>query len=259
MKCLSWKLVTAVILLLAAGPAFADWTTVYSTDFSSDPGWTVDPTDPNPNHSDLQWDSATNTFHGHQVNWQGTYAYVPITGFDSSQSWRLQFDTKMNSCGWSSGWTFGLFDSGLQYPWGPTTNMSAVDSGYGVALTISSNSQASYSPFWSTGTWYHNVMAYDAVSQLLTLDSVDRVTGNSLASLSISVALPADRTNLGLSLKHVKNASSGVSSDATVDYNLDNVRLEVRSATPSVPAPGAMALGTLGLALVGWTRRRIAH
>jgi hypothetical protein len=96
-------LVVGTLATLCPTVSKADpWVTIYSEDFSSDPGWTTD--DP----AKLRWEPATERYHGTQINTEGTYAYKSISGFDPNRSWRLEFDTTINSCGWSAGRSVGL-------------------------------------------------------------------------------------------------------------------------------------------------------
>jgi hypothetical protein len=213
---------------------------VYSTDFSSAPGWTTD--DP----TKLQWDAGSGTFHGVQVNREGTYAYVNLPSFDPNQSWRLDFDHIINDDQWSAGLTIGLFDGRLKYPLGAGVDMSIGDSGNVTALWESGpNPQGSPSPGWSTGMWYHDTMEYDASSELLSLAVTIRSTGASFMNLSTYVAsFPTDMTFLGVSRLHMKGGIPGAADWATVDYNLDNVSLA------QVPEPTSLLLvGFAGLLL----------
>lgn len=204
------------------------WEPVYRTDFSFNPNWTTD--DP----TKLQWDSSTGTFHGTQVNTQGTYAYTNIAGFDPTKAWRLDFDTIINSDDWSAGLTFGLFGSSLLYPYGAIVDRGIGDGGHGISLNTSSSIQVKYSPSWSTGVWYHNELEYNPGSGQLAVNITNQATGSSFMNMSVPVSsFPSDMTNLGVSRLHIKGASSGLSPLATVDYNLDNVTLSMMEVKPT--------------------------
>jgi len=213
------------------------WTPIYQEDFSSDPGWTTD--DP----AKLGWDQATQTFHGVQVNTEGTFAYTNISSFDPASSWRLEFDARMNSDGWSAGMDFGLFDPGLSISAGSASIHQGIgDGGRGIALYgYGPVAGAIFNPAWSFGTWYHHIMEYDANTNLLTLQMTERATGSTFMDLSITPApFPADMTRLGVSRLHMKNATAGVNPAATADYNLDNISLSV------IPEPATLLLCLLG-------------
>jgi hypothetical protein len=222
---------------------------LYEEDFSSDPGWTTD------DAAKLGRDAGTNTFHGIQVNGEHTSAYEKIVGFDPNQSWRLEFDHKMNSAGWSAGLTFGLFDSSLWLGPGAAFDQGVSDGGRYTTFTGNFNQTGIYSPAWAAGVWYRSIMEYDAVADQLTLNVTDRSSGSSLWSLSLNVAsFGSDMTYLGVSRRH---AGAGTSSSATADYNLDNIRL---SGGNVVPEPSSLIVWSLiGLSLAGirgWRRRR---
>ena len=223
---------------------------LYEEDFSSDPGWTTD--DP----AKLRWDAGSNTFHGTQVNGEGTSAYKNIVGFDPNQSWRLEFDHRTNSASWSAGLLFGLFDSSLWMGPGATLHQSVVGGGNVTGLTGNFDQTSIYSPAWATGVWYHNTMEYDAGADQLTLNTTDRSSGSSLWSLSLNVpSFGSDMTYLGVSLKH---AGAGTSASATVDYNLDNIRLSAGNVVPEPSSLIIWSLISLSFVGIGWRRRRRA-
>lgn len=216
---------------------------VYREDFSSDPGWTSD--DP----AKLRWDSLSGTFHGTQVNTEGTYAYINIPGFDPNQSWQLEWDHIINSDQWSAGLTLGLFDDQVRFPFGAGLDMSIADFGHGTGLMAYGWEQGLFSPAWSEGVWYHNSVAYDADSHQLTLVVTVRSTSTVLVMQSHTVpSLPTTMTRFGVSRVHIKNTGPGANPFATVDYNLDNITLyqqpfdsdgdgipDVQDACPNTP------------------------
>ena len=139
-----------------------------------------------------------------------------------NKSWNLQFNVRINSCDWSAGLDFGLFDSRLSYPWGAIEDQSVADGGNGTALVTEGVGAGVYSPAWTTGTWYHSVMKYDTTTNQVTLTVTNRSTGSLLQSQSQTVtSFPAATTYLGVSRVHANNVNLG----ETVNYNLDNVVL----------------------------------
>jgi hypothetical protein len=229
----------ATLIVTTSGLIAADWQVVYQTDFSSNPGWTTD--DP----AKLSWDSATGTFHGTQVNTEGTYAVKQITGIDNSKAWRLEFDSKINTNQWSAGLTLGLFDSRLQYPYGHISDMGQSDGGQCTALVSSPASTWTNSPAWTTGTWYHTVMEYNPSVQQITSNVFTRSTGELFLSLTTGGVLFSGEANyLGVSRLHMKNNAPGAWGGATVDYNIDNITVQ------QIPEPATLLLlGLGGLAL----------
>jgi hypothetical protein len=240
-----------VLAMLATSASAYQWQTVYQTDFSSDPGWTTD------DSAKLGIDTASGTFHGIQVNTEGTYAYIPVSGFDPNKTWSLSYDLAINSCGWSAGATFGLFDNTLKYPNGAISDQSIGDMGHGTSLESKSTSVWTFSPNWSTGVWYHGEMLYDAATAQLSLIVSDRSTGTPIWNLSSQVTpFTSDVINLGVSRLHIKNTGGGASPSATVNYNLDNVVL-----SQAVPEPSTLILlgmGAISLIFV-WRRRNRAN
>lgn len=193
---------------------------LYSEDFSCNPGWNTD--DP----AKLRWDSAAGVFHGTQVNTEGTSACINLPGFNPNGYWRLEWDHRINSDQWSAGLTIGLFDASLSYGHGAGADISIADGGNFTAMFSPSGSPSSNSPSWSAGTWYRNVLEYNAGSNLLALTVTVRSNGADFMKLTTTTpSLPTDTTRLGVSRLHMKNTGPGASPSATVDYNLDNIRL----------------------------------
>jgi hypothetical protein len=195
--------------------------TVYSQDFTSDPGMTTD------NPAKLHWDSTTKTFHGTAVNTEGSYAYVDLPNFNPNKAWRLEWDHRINSADWSSGFTFGLLDSRLSYPFGAGLDMSIADSGAGTGVWGNGSAvPETFSPAWATGTWYHSTLEFDPSTHQLSLSIVNVAAGTLFMSSSMPAdSFPADMTRLGVTRVNVKGNPPGLSPSATVDYELDNIKL----------------------------------
>jgi hypothetical protein len=198
----------------------SDRALIYGQSFASDTGWTTD--DP----VKLGWDSGTGTFRGTQVNTEGTYAYTNLPTFNPNESWRLKWDHLIISDDWSAGLTFGFFDSRLLYPFAVGMDMSIGDMGHGTALISFGTADSTFSPAWSSGVWYRNVLEYDAATHQLTLAVRFRENGAVFTTRSATVSsFPEDMTRLGVSRLMMKGSPPGASPWASVDYRLDNVSL----------------------------------
>lgn len=218
---------------------------IYAQDFSSDPGWITD--DP----TKLHCDAASGTFHGTQVNSEGTYAYVQLPSFNPNNAWRLEWDHRINSDQWSAGLTFGLMDSRLSYPYGAGLDMGIAGPGPGMSMWCGdATPPGTFDPPWSVGTWYHSVLAWDPLTQQLTLDVTNRDAGTLYMNLNAAVtSFPADMTRLGVTRVWVRNNPSGTSPSATVDYDLDNIRFYASEAAPVLLAPLPATTASLGSSL----------
>jgi hypothetical protein len=236
-------LVAASLFAMCAANAIAEqWQQVYPT--GNDLDWVI--SDPAKIHC------GSGTVDGVQVNTEGTYAYIPIPDFDPNKTWKLAYDLRINSCDWSAGVTFGLFDNTLKYPHGAIADQFITDGGAGISLLSETTNNWTYSPSWSQGSWYKGSMTYDAPTSTLSLTLSDRDSGAELWHLSSPIQpFPSDVKNLGVSRLHMKDTGSGASGSATCDYNLDNITL-----SQAVPEPSTIALlltATIG-GLLWWRR-----
>lgn len=161
-------LVAPVFALLMQSPVFGvDYTTVYQTDFSADPGWVTD------QPANYYWDSGAQTYHATTVNAQPgpsptRYTYTPINY--GGGSFRLELDMQPTDIQWSAGVGFGLYDASLT-TWPPATPdrhwvqvfIGRSDAGEALQLTVRGSSGVlQYPQLWnvlSDGTWYHSSLS----------------------------------------------------------------------------------------------------
>lgn len=201
---------------------------IFSEDFSTPPGWVTD------DAAKLRWDSATGTFHGTQINTEGTYAYIDLPAFKPNKAWRLEWDHRLNSDDWSAGLDFGLM-----------SNLASPDAAVGMGISDGGNYtvlwglNGVFSPAWQMGAWYHTVLSFDPATQQLTARITNSANGALFMSLSRTVAsFPSSTTRLGVSRVFMKNTGPGANPNGTVDYNLDNIRL-YGEAAPMIAAATA--------------------
>src|ERR1051325_1060518 len=140
---------------------------------------------------------------------------------------RLTYDVKINSCGFSAGSTFGLFNP-LANP-----NQECCVSDYSIgdcgdAISIygkgpACNYSTNQCPSWQTAIWYTNVLTYDATTHMVHQETRRRQTGVLVATIetSISCGFSSNLDSLGVSRR-----GSGEGT-AVVDFEIDNVRFEV--------------------------------
>lgn len=206
---------------------------IYEEDFATEPGWNTN--DP----ANLMWDSATQTYQAVQSNSaNGTFAFHKVSW--SGQSFRLEWDLRVNSVQWSAGATFGLFDPQMLYSNRSVTgDFSLVDCGYVTSLVANPTGSTQFEDTscwgWQTGIWYRNVIEYDAATGALQMEVRLADTGQLMLTLSTTVSgsFPLDMDYIGVSRVHMQGLPNG----ATVDFNLDNIRFSVATAcSPGIAA-----------------------
>lgn len=206
-----------VLLLYKAEAPARSAGLLYLEDFSSAPGWTTDDV------ANLRWDAATGTFHGTQVNTEGTYAYIDLPMFNPNQPWCLEWDHRVNRADWSAGLDFGLMDASISYPFSAGIHMGVADGGNCIGFW---GLDGVFAPIWQVGVWYHSVIRYDPATHQLSAVVSNKETAAQLWSFTRVVnTFQSDTTRLGVSRLHMKNTGPGANPSATVDYNLDNIRL----------------------------------
>jgi len=195
----------------------AAWHTIYSTDFTSDPAWTSS------NDLELYWDSTAKTYHGTQMNSNASYAYKVVSN-NVGRNFRLTYDLRINSAALTTGCTFGLADTTNLYPSGGAfTDTSWNAGGLGWTAASPAASHTDYTTPWSIGVWYTIQVTYDKVADTLAYTAKVKATGTLMSSFTVSAVGTLPLTMHRLELTRVHMAAGGAS---TVDYDLDNVRLE---------------------------------
>jgi len=221
MKAMKSLGVASVLLMLAPLCAQSDNQSpvLYAEDFASEPGWTTD--DP----SGLRYDPTSQTYLGRQVNTEGTVAYVDLPGFAPNRSWHLEFDYLVQSVDWSAGFTVGLFDGRLRYPFGVGLDIGLVDGGRVTSAWAGGlNLISRYNPPWQLDVWYHAAIDFDQATGELSVRVTERDTGTvHFETINQTGPLPADTTKFGVSRLHMKNTGPGASPSAAVQFKLDNV------------------------------------
>ena len=237
-------LVGLLVGILASG-SYAD--VVYSTDFSSDPGWVTD------NPQDYYWDSNMQAYFARVRN--DSPAYHPNRYFytllpDGLASFHLNWDMQVTRVEWSSCVTFGLFDSNLSRG---GQNLYVIfgrsDPGRFLGLYANGASGQAYDEgpknAWSVNTWYTCDLVYNADTTTARLTVAE--TGATTLLCTVELLAPAGFTN---DLKYLGGSLNGVGDSGYAGFNrwavneayIDNVALTPEPATLSLLALGGLAV-----------------
>jgi len=222
------------LTMLGSNAAWGAWTVVYQTDFSTDPGWTTN------DAANLHWDAATRTYHGWQSNTNTSYAYVPVP-HDTGKPFRLTYDCRIDSVGWSSGLTFGLWNSTFSYLDSVQSDYSVSDQGRCTSMGSPGHGDWAWATTsWATGVWYSTALEYSPATNQIRLHTWERDSGKLLADLLAGVngPLPEGLDRLGVNRLFMEGYTTNA-----VQYSLDNVSF----ATPEPATLALLAIGSLGL------------
>ena len=138
------------------------WSTVYQTDFSTNPGWTTNAP------SNMYWDSTGGRYHLQNTDSANQYTYVSLP---TSSRYKLEFDIMATRNDWAGDIRFGLSDSSMDY------NGTLIDVNYWRG-DLGNGTMAWYHQSGGGGgsvgsayeflhqlnVWYHNVLTYDSAA-----------------------------------------------------------------------------------------------
>jgi len=218
------NVVSDTILLQAAG-----WKIVYSSDFSTDPGWTTNSAD------NFYWNGTDGIYHFKLVNTGEHYSYKSVP-FDAGASYRLEFDAYMSRCDWAADLYLGLGDPDMDIGSATTWYVSYhnVDQGQTGSLIYYDGEGGSYHPGglqpapFQLNAWYHNVVTYDAVAGTLSL----RVTKISDGSLVGEVELTGVGSFAGVDRLYMSSVGHVYAPGATAEGYIDNLLLKKEHYEP---------------------------
>ena len=186
-QILGYLILLALGILTLPAPAFgAGETLVYSTDFSTDPGWSTN------NPATNYYDAGQGMFH--YLMRDGSGAYVNVRVPYHGESFSLSFDILPERTDFQSSVKFGLGDDDQVTVRRLTMFTEFQNSPYGRLIWIRSidlqNQRREASSYYlsycgptvqfADGTWYHIIMDYRVDSRSLTLSMTRRNDSHSV-------------------------------------------------------------------------------
>jgi len=254
-------LTTILTIFIFCSVAFPD-STLYSADFSSDPGWTTDQS------GNFYWYSRVQAYHAKTENQYpgyspSRYAYVQFPQF--SGSFNLQWDIDITKCDTSASIGFGLYDSHLSsiYSSGyPSIQMNftvedwtkygaGIGRGNGIAINELNHGYASYEVYfynmkWNFNSWYTCNINFNDITNIAEFKFSPKGSSTVLWSKSYELdGFPADFTP---NLRYLGISASGIGDSgnygdliptASAEGYIDNVIL-------TVPEPSTVLFIILG-------------
>ena len=219
---------------------------MYQTDFSTNPGWTTN------NSAHYYWDSASGSYYEQQRNGSGEYAYRTLSGLQTGQKWRLEYDINPVSNGWAANVGLGLYDSDMSVtnPYQLTLSFARVDAGlypYLEWANAGGYGQARFANAFTANQWYHGLLEWNPSSGTL-YGRITRLSDGSLVGEQTATGLGAVT---GIDRLAISTVDHTYASGATAYGYIDNVVV-----SQTVPEPISLASGAIGLACVGAFLRR---
>ncbi|MDD1669011.1 MAG: hypothetical protein LUO97_04330 [Methanomicrobiales archaeon] len=245
-----WYLVFLVLLascapVLLCPATAATAVPVYSTDFSTDPGWTTN--NPVTNY----YDADKGMFHYYMRSGTGAYVYAPVSY--SGESYTLTYDILLERTDYQASVNFGLGDADMRTDQNLAMFTEFENGQYGRILWIRSvdltNQRREASSYFlsyggptiqfADGIWYHVIMDYRLESRSLTLSVYQRNDSRIVWHYTL------DEINIFPTMDRITMSKVGESGNpsAIAEGYIDNVAFslnypaETMAATGMEPAP----------------------
>jgi hypothetical protein len=215
------------------------WSTVYQTDFSANPGWITN------NSAHYYWDSASGAYYEQERNGSGEYAYRSLSGLQSGQKLRLEFDINPVSNGWATNVGLGFYDSdmSLTNPCQLTLSFARIDAGlypYLEWADAGGYGQAGFPNVFTANQWYHGLLEWNPSSGIL-YGRITRLSDGSLLGEKTATGLGSITGIDRLAISTVDHTYA--SGNEAYGY-IDNVQV---TQTPEPATLSLLALGGLAL------------
>jgi hypothetical protein len=228
-----------ILGVIASGARGETWNTVYQTDFSANPGWITN------NSAHYYWDSASGSYYEKERNGSGEYAHSALSGLQSGQKWRLEFDINPVSNGSAANVGLGFYDSdmSLTSPCQLTLSFARIDAGLYPFLEwadAGGYNQAQFPSAFTANQWYHGLLEWNPSAGTL-YGRVTRLSDGSLVGEKTATGL---RAVTGIDRLAISTVDHTYGSGAEAYGFIDNVQM---TQTPEPATLSLLALGGLAL------------
>jgi len=158
--------------------------TIYSEDFSSDPGWITN------NSTHFYWDTLGLRYHYKIIDATQEYTYHPLNLLD--RSFQLTYDALPTNTTWAGNFRCGVSDTNMS-EYQATSVLVAFDvssgGGHAISLIIVDNlgrrSNRVFPNSFSDNVTYKVTINYDAATQVVSFKAIQKATGDSVCAATI--------------------------------------------------------------------------